>query len=44
VVEVPGADGLLHCRRCDEHFEPDDMLWVQPEKTRKTRLSKDAGY
>lgn len=44
VVEVMGAEGILYCKRCDEHFEEDDDAWQQPLKPRKTKLPKEYGY
>lgn len=44
VSSVTGAEGLLYCHRCDEHFEEDDETWGQPNKVRKTRMRRESGY
>lgn len=44
VTPVAGAEGLLYCHNCDEHFEEDDETWTPPEKVRKTRMGREAGY
>jgi uncharacterized protein YbaR (Trm112 family) len=44
VIEVAGGEGIMYCKRCNEHFEQDEEVWLEPPKTRKTKLKRESDY